>query len=878
MAGIYKSRYSGAEIDQAIKNALTFDPAQNGWERLASGVNYPININDLIATGNYIMDYFINGPEAVKDISPINVSIIEVNNTLVQFIMILDNVYYRIYDENDNTYPDVWFTKKTSNYIYIEEIPESPEPNGLLISQNENGDYTLNIYDIEKGEFVPVSTPDVMLGKVYDTEGRETDFFQYADEIYQMIAGSSIGLQWNAIDNTDVFGYAIACLKYVSERPNEYIVTFKDSSKVIYHIDGVDNVYDLGVALTNPQIIAYLDEFEEISLVHVYDTDSDTIYTSEDKCATWVARKLSEIDMYFDALNMSIRMTSPKVYGIQTRNINNYESYSTYKQYFLVEFTVDGSKYFAKCVAGNDNTFILENYVADEAWLQVDGYTTYKNAIMTMDGRFLTSADYMNPDTDACELVYGEVVEDIIRSTWDPELAAKFTISAAKEYTQRPNGDWYLRPVVEFRVKDVVEDSYEIISKQYLTGDEENFVAFSNFIDCLGTYAGYGITDTGKIVVFDVYVDTEFAEVYVTTKELSSVENDYTADAMIYDINSVSIFRHKDTYPISNDVLVSSNGDDILVIATEHFTNQTIHFNKRDRAALLLRETKQGATSKLYTLQRENQNYVEAMIFETNQRYNEMQGEVNLQTQRLDSHINDTGLHSTREKQEYWNKKSDPDHKHICDDTVEIDASKIVSGIIDMARLPKGAKDHIKKVQTIDEMLALTIDDVQNGDRVAVKHANTDPGTPEAWDVYEVEDDTKLGTLDAFLPASAGTGTYIDWENVEKKPTSIEGYGITDAYNKTDTEKIIDEKIAAESEKLNERYYEYDIAGMYETIHDTDESVKNIESQIEEAIAISNEVNAQRIEYNDLMARMDAMSEDMAEMEAVVDSLIAVYN
>lgn len=878
MAGIYKSRYSGAEIDQAIKNALTFDPAQNGWERLASGASYPININDLIATGNYIMDYFINGPEALKDISPINVSIIEVNNTLVQFILVLDNVYYRTYDENDNAYPDVWFTKKTSNYIYIEEIPESPEPNGLLITQNENGDYTLNIYDIEKEEFVPVSTPDVMLGKVYDSEGRETDFFQYADELYQMIAGSSIGLQWTSVNNTESFGYEIAGFKYISERPGEYIVTFKDSSKVIYHVDGADYAYDLGTALANPQIIAYLDEYEELTLVHIYDMTSDKIYTSTDKCASWTAKSLSDIDMYFDILNKSIRMSSPKVYGIQTRNVNNHSYYDKYKQYFLVEFTADDSKYFAKCIAGNDNTFTLENYVNAEAWLQVDGYAAYQNTILTMDGRCLTSADYMNPDSNECELVYGEVVEDIISSTWDPELAAKFTIAAAKEYTRRENGDWYLRPVVEFKVKDVVEDMYDITSKQYLTGDEENFVAFSNFIDCLGTYAGYGVTDTGKIILFDVYVDTEYMEVYVTTKELSSVETDYETDAMIYDIESVSIFRHKDTYPIANDILISSNGDDILDIANDHFTNQTIHFNKRDRAALLLRETKQGATSKLYTLQRENQNYVEATIFSTEQRFGEMQSEVNLQTQRLDSHINNEEIHTTKKKQEYWNKKSDPDHTHFNDGNVEIDASKIVSGIIDMARLPKGAKDHIVKVQNIDEMLALTIDDIQNGDRVAVKHAGLEPGVPDAWDVYEVEDETKLGTMDAFLPASAGTGTYVDWENVERKPTTIEGYGIRDAYNKTDTEAIIDEKINIESEKLNARYTEYDIPGMYKTIHDTEDSVKNIESQIEDAIAVSNEVNAQRIEYNDLLARMDAMSEDMAEMEAVVDGLIAVYN
>ena len=870
MAGIYNSRFSGAEIDMAVENALNFDPVQNGWERLASGVTYPININDLVATGNYIMDYFINGPKAAEDISPINVSIIEIDGVLTQAIPILDNVHYRSFDETINGYPDEWYTKKTSNYIYIEEVPESPEPNGLLISKDDEGNYMLNIYDVDKKKFVPVSTPDVMLGKVYDTEGRETDFFKYADEIYQQITGSSIGLQWTAVDNTDVFGYKISCIKYVNSNPNEYIVTFKDSSKVVYHVDGTDYSYDIGTVLVNPQIITYEDG-ENIGIIYVYDVGDSKIYTSVNKCESWSVSELAEFDMYFDTAGMYIRMESPVTYGYQTHNIFDSDKNDVYQHYFYVKFTYDASTYFAKCTIDAAGQFILAD-------TNLTTYDEYSTAIMSTQGRLFTTSDHMNPGTSNTEPVYIEFVEDEIKSTIDDSLSNYFYIASAKEYTQKSNGAWYLKPVVIVNVKDVTNNAYNITTKHYLTLDDEVFVRFSNFIDVLGTYVGYGITDAGKIVQLTIEVDTENLIIEVSMKEVASVDLEYNADAIIYNIQSVQIFRHKDIYPVTTEILISNNGDDILDIANEHFTNQSIHFSTRDRASLLLRETKNSANSKIYNLKVENEKYVDQKIVETDKKLAEIENDIELQSIRLDEHIENDELHATKEKQEYWSNKAEPDHTHFNDGRVEVDASKIVSGVIEMARLPKGAKERITKVQSIAEMLALTIDDVQDGDRVAVKHSEATDSTPETWELYEVIDETKLGTMDAFLEGSAGSSTYIDWENVEQKPTTVEGYGITNAYNKTDTEKIIDEKINAESEKLNKTYTEYDLKGMYETIHDTEDSIKKIESEIDNAIAISEEVNAQRIDYNELLARVDAMSEDMAEMEAVVDSLLETYS
>lgn len=93
-----------------------------------------------------------------------------------------------------------------------------------------------------------------------------------------------------------------------------------------------------------------------------------------------------------------------------------------------------------------------------------------------------------------------------------------------------------------------------------------------------------------------------------------------------------------------------------------------------------------------------------------------------------------------------------------------LDASKITTGTIDIARLPKGALDNLVLVTNDAGRFALTTEDVQNGDTVKV----TETGI-----LYLVSDETKLGTAEAFTEYTAGRATAIDWSGVENKPTEF---------------------------------------------------------------------------------------------------------
>lgn len=98
----------------------------------------------------------------------------------------------------------------------------------------------------------------------------------------------------------------------------------------------------------------------------------------------------------------------------------------------------------------------------------------------------------------------------------------------------------------------------------------------------------------------------------------------------------------------------------------------------------------------------------------------------------------------------------------------DIDASR-VKGQLDISNIPPAGLDNVVKVDTVTDMLALTIDNVQNGDTVMIIGV-----TPPVQ--YQVVDDTKLGTMDAFQEYAAGTAT--------KALADINGNNIHTTYGK----------------------------------------------------------------------------------------------
>ena len=103
-------------------------------------------------------------------------------------------------------------------------------------------------------------------------------------------------------------------------------------------------------------------------------------------------------------------------------------------------------------------------------------------------------------------------------------------------------------------------------------------------------------------------------------------------------------------------------------------------------------------------------------------------------------------------------------HKHGNADITNIDASKISSGTIDLARLPQGALERCVIVADETARLKLTTATVQKGDTVKVTATNK---------MYFVVDDTKLTSEAGYEVYTAGTATSVPWSGVTGNPSSM---------------------------------------------------------------------------------------------------------
>lgn len=101
-----------------------------------------------------------------------------------------------------------------------------------------------------------------------------------------------------------------------------------------------------------------------------------------------------------------------------------------------------------------------------------------------------------------------------------------------------------------------------------------------------------------------------------------------------------------------------------------------------------------------------------------------------------------------------------------------VDAGNITSGTINIARLPTGALERLVVVANQTARYALTTASVQNGDTVK----QTDTGV-----MYFVVDDANLNNANGYQVYTAGSATTVPWSGVTSTPTTLSGYGITDA-------------------------------------------------------------------------------------------------
>lgn len=136
-----------------------------------------------------------------------------------------------------------------------------------------------------------------------------------------------------------------------------------------------------------------------------------------------------------------------------------------------------------------------------------------------------------------------------------------------------------------------------------------------------------------------------------------------------------------------------------------------------------------------------------------------------------------------------------------------LDASAIKSGTIDIARLPQGALERL--YDTEDEISAMSLD-VQNGDMIQLLSTNV---------FYVCVNDTSDEFATKFREFTAGVATSVSWSGVTNKPTTLSGYGITDAMTASAINTALAGKVSSSSEAYVKTGAVSDANAVYQNLH-----------------------------------------------------------
>jgi len=135
-------------------------------------------------------------------------------------------------------------------------------------------------------------------------------------------------------------------------------------------------------------------------------------------------------------------------------------------------------------------------------------------------------------------------------------------------------------------------------------------------------------------------------------------------------------------------------------------------------------------------------------------------------------HPTDTSREAAFTKNTAFNKDFGTSAGTVSEGNHSHDASSVVSGIFDIARIPQAAIERLVQVADQAARFALTTTTVQLGDTVK----QLDTGI-----MYVVVDEANLSNAAGYVDYAAATAASVPWSGVTSKPTTLSGYGITDA-------------------------------------------------------------------------------------------------
>ena len=260
-----------------------------------------------------------------------------------------------------------------------------------------------------------------------------------------------------------------------------------------------------------------------------------------------------------------------------------------------------------------------------------------------------------------------------------------------------------------------------------------------------------------------IWIDTSGDEPVIKVyKEISGnwipVSAADLAKASVYDPQGIK--QPIDTYlsqKIADADLSKAEEDYNAHLIDGESSGNPIHVTTEEKAKWNAGISKDDATTVLNEFKTDMNTYADEKVNESAQTVGNISTRVDTVSNNIDMHIANSAIHITAEDANMFDNKAAGDHKHLNDGSVTVSAANIV-GLIPIERLDPSVLERNYTVTSYEEMMALTKNEIQNGDSVFIN------GTKQsAWFVV---DDTKLGEESTSTSEGTISSTSRQWMSV----------------------------------------------------------------------------------------------------------------
>ena len=177
----WPTKYTGEVMDSTLEKGRQMKTSNNGWIRMESSESKPTDLNNLKNTGNYITEYWTNGPDGLtsRNIKPVNITVNDIGGILYQFLSAREVIFSRQILEDGTTTP--WIIDQSNGALTRgSSSPANPvDGKTLWLDSSDSNNAILKLYI--NGEWVEIRSKNIMKKSVYDPQGKETDIYEYIE-------------------------------------------------------------------------------------------------------------------------------------------------------------------------------------------------------------------------------------------------------------------------------------------------------------------------------------------------------------------------------------------------------------------------------------------------------------------------------------------------------------------------------------------------------------------------------------------------------------------------------------------------------------------------------------------------------------------------